>query len=107
MFCNYLNNQYTVEISSSTPNEVIEWFEIMNNCNILSETLIDLVHREIKMSKNQHSPEVKYETVNNRSQNTTLETNFISSLYNWQDSTTAIFNENNHIKKEKKKMLSI
>ena len=32
---------------------------------------------------------------------------FFDNLYNWQDATNSIFNEEKEVKKEKKKMLSV
>lgn len=101
------DNTYSVKIPSTAPYEVVEWFDAMNNCNLLNEALIDLVLIEIKSGKYQQHIECKNEISAIEPPNTALETGFISSLYNWQDSSAAIFNEPGIEKRERKKMLSI
>lgn len=111
MFQN-IQDKYLIEIPSTTPQEVIEWFEIMNNCNMLSKALIDLVHRAINSIKcsdnmciNNEVPAV--EAIKSSLEPDSLEPDFISSLYNWQDSSAAIFSDVLAPKKNKMKMLSI
>ncbi len=100
-------NKFLIEIPSNTPQEVIEWFNITNNCNMLSKALIDLVHKEINSSKYSDNMCTNNEVPSVEAIKSSLEPDFISSLYNWQDSSAAIFRDAAVLKKDKKKMLSI
>lgn len=110
MFTNKEPHAYNVILPSATSKEVMEWFEVMDNCNQLSEALIEMVHKSIQTSTCRKGSETIMSAPAGQhlgENQAVLQDNFMDSLYNWQDSTTAIFKEVTEEKKEKKKMLSV
>jgi hypothetical protein len=111
MFTNAPKHTYTITLPATTSKEVVEWFEIMENSNQLSEALVELIHSGIKSGKYQNA--ASYDTTlpgeQPKAENgqPVIQDNFMDSLYNWQDSTNAIFKEVKEEKKEKKRMLSV
>lgn len=111
MFTNTPRHTYTITLPSTTSKDVIEWFEVLENSNQLTETLIELVHSGIKSGKYRNTA-IDETTIQGAQPNVEngqaiLQNNFMDSLYNWQDSANAIFKEATEEKKEKKRMLSV
>jgi len=111
MISNKATHIYSVSIPSTALKEVIEWFEIMDNSNQLSEALIELVNVGIKSGRYQNT--VIFDTTT-QGQEPIIETekvehqnNFMDGLYDWQNSINSIFNEGKEDKKEKKRMLTV
>lgn len=102
---------YTIELPINTSKEVFEWFETMDKANQLSVEVIELVYKNIqsynitKPNFKNINPDEQINIIDDKQSD--IHNTFINNLYNWQESTSAIFKEVNSVKKEKKKMLCI
>lgn len=108
MYTNQLKKIYNITLPPSTSEEVVEWFEIMENSSKLTDALIELVYISIKSRKSlnvsNHFSSNTSETSQTDSSQLETQSDIFNNLYNWQDSNNAIFKEE---KKEKRKMLSV
>ncbi|KXG75044.1 hypothetical protein [Thermotalea metallivorans] len=104
---------YRIQLPAATSKDVVEWFEMMNANERLSDELIYLVHNSLKKEnlfvKSDLQHEKTEEIQDNSSQSLCNQEDFFHNLYNWQDSNNHLFQEDNthEEKKTKKKMLSI
>lgn len=98
---------FTIDLPANTSKEIIDWFVNINNTKHLSVELIELVYKNLNSDYNNKSifnNETYDEQINNmQDKQTDLQDIFINNLYNWQESSYAIFRETNNVKKEKKK----
>lgn len=106
-----LNNTYTITLPGTTSIDVIDWFEYMEEKNILVEKITELVKSEIKSGYKKEDNTfnkvltIDMENVNNIKAKS--EDNFINNIYNWQESNHAIFKDENQERPKIKGMLSV
>lgn len=111
MFTNSSMHTYSITLPTYTSNDIIEWFESLERKNELSNQLIELVYNHIKNGGNGISNiyhcDIKNERLNIQNDLCELEDSFMNNLYNWQDSSDAVFKDDKKDKKEMKKMLTV
>lgn len=104
---------YNIALPTSTVNEVIEWFEIMEADGKLANSLVELVYEIIKVRKPLENPIYSFSSPNEstepQSQISPMinQSDFFDSLYDWQESSSATFKDEQEERKEKKKMLYV
>jgi len=111
MFKDIPAHTFSITLPSETTKEIIEWFELMDTRDQLSDELIGLVHNHIMAGEDRKKTFIETNDPNDplkmRDDQAELQDDFLNRLYNWQDSNNSVFKDDKEQKKEKKKMFSI
>lgn len=111
MFNDQPKHNYNIALPTSTMDEVIEWFEVMEANGELVNSLIELVYERIKSGKPLESSIYSFnshdETTMPLGSPTVSQGDFFDSLYDLHGSSSAAFKDEKEEKKIKRKMLYV
>jgi len=104
MITNMPKHTYSITLPVNTTKDIFEWFTIMDNNKQLAEKLIELVHSDIMTGDHRNTQKINLVTSSELKIDGGEDlhrADFMNSLYNWEESTSAIFNDCKEEKREK------
>lgn len=113
MFTENLEKNYTIKLPKYISKEILEWFEMLDISNNLSEEIIHLVSLSLEEKKLIDSPThntcISYANVEEPVLSIINQDDFFNSLYSWQEAINQILYDvqPKDEPKQKKKMLSV